>query len=379
MSPTPVNGEVPAQFLTTLAGSTAVAELNTAAAYGRLKAAHPGVYCDPPAGAYWTRALDEAIHANPAAYGVTDKNLSPIGASPHGLGTRLNIENVTPAVAAQFGFSEFNAYTFTYTGTPSWDQVAVEHNLTVDEVKRVASYLNGRSLGRYSTASETGLNILPGLDESNYYWEVQRAGKLDGVYPAGDLLNGIPGPATYAAELHYRDLTAPAATPVVPPAPVAVAPAPVAAPGPVTAPAPATPGPSTTPPPAPAPAPVQKAPTVTAPKPLTSAQKAADVAKLNADAASLGFTFADGSSSIDQSIPTAPLAGLLAGKVALRKRVYVAYAATALVISCGSDVVTYGLLSAHASTVLVTVVGLSTSVLLKVGAAFGLVAASNTK
>jgi hypothetical protein len=83
------------------------------------------------------------------------------------------------------------------------------HNLTSDEVKRVATYLNGRNLGKTTTASKTGINVTPGLSSSNYYWENQEAGKQDGIYPADDLLNGIPGPATYTVEEHYRDLTAP--------------------------------------------------------------------------------------------------------------------------------------------------------------------------
>jgi hypothetical protein len=371
---TPVNGEVPAAFLTVLAGSQALAERNTAAAFAQLRSAHPSAHVNAPAGGYWTRAIDEAIHADPAAYGVTDKNLSPVGASPHGLGIRLNILGITPAVAAQFGFSEFNGYTFTYTGTPCWDQAAIEHNLTVDEVKRVAAYLNGRALGETTTASQTGINVRPGSDESNYYWEVQRAGKLDGVYPAGDLLNGIPGPATYAAELHYRDLTAPAATPVVPPtpvaapAPVAIAPAPVAAPDPVTAPAPATPGPSTTPPPASTPAPVQKAPTVTAPKPPTAAQLKADQAALQADA-----------DELQAGITGSPLAGILATHTALRRRSYVAYAGLALIVSFGPDIVTAGVLTAHVDAVLVATIGITSSILLKIGVALGFVAASNAK
>jgi len=377
----PVNGYVPPQFLATLAGSTAVAERNTAAAYGRLKAAHPGVYCNPPAGAYWSRQLDDDIHANPAKYGVTDKNLSPVGASPHGLGIRLNIENVTPAVAAQFGFAEFNPYTFTYTGVLSWNEPTIEHNLTTDEVKRVATYLNGRGLGQTTTAAQTGINVLPGEDSSHYYWEVQRAGKLDGVYPQNDLLNGIPGPATYAAELHYRDLTAPAATPAPAPEP---APAPVAAPvvaTPTPAPTPVaiaptsstTAGSSTpaTPPATPTPVLSQKAPkmTPTAPEPLTQAQLQADAAKLDADASHLATVGSSG----------APLAGLLAGKPTTRKRIYYVYAGAALVISCGSDVVTYGVVPTNATDALIKAVGLTTSILLKIGAAFGFVAASNTK
>src|ERR1700744_5554236 len=98
---TPTNGAVPVQFLSPLVGSnpTAYAEKNTAAAFARLKAAHPECYVNGPAGGYWSRAVDVDIHANPAKYGVTDKNLSPVGQSPHGLGIRLNIEKCTPAIA----------------------------------------------------------------------------------------------------------------------------------------------------------------------------------------------------------------------------------------------------------------------------------------
>lgn len=112
-------------------------------------------------------------------------------------------------VSARIGWSE----TYGVNHGPVIDDgTAIQHNLTADEVKRVAAYLNQRNVAgatKHTTASTTGINVTPGLDSSNYYWEVQATGKVDNVYPQNDLLNGKPGPATYLAEEHYRDITAP--------------------------------------------------------------------------------------------------------------------------------------------------------------------------
>lgn len=128
----PDNGFVPEDLLTVLATAVgtnpAQAELNTAAAWADVVASYPGAHISPtvsgapasPAG-YWSRALDTAIHADPALYGITDPDLSPIGESKHGLGIRINVAGVSPAIMASFGFSEFNSYTYTFTGPYSWD------------------------------------------------------------------------------------------------------------------------------------------------------------------------------------------------------------------------------------------------------------------
>lgn len=129
----PTNGFVPDDLLAVLATATganpAQAELNTALAWAEVVASYPSANITPtasgapasPAG-YWSRALDTAIHADPALYGITDPDLSPIGHSAHGLGIRINVQDVTPSQMSTFGFSEFNAYTYTYQGPYSWDE-----------------------------------------------------------------------------------------------------------------------------------------------------------------------------------------------------------------------------------------------------------------
>lgn len=89
--------------------------------------------------------------------------------------------------------------------------------------------------------------------------------------------------------------------------------------------------------------------------------------------------------NLDRSLSGGPdanqaavLAGLLAGRPSLRKRVYYAYATGALLVSIGPDIVVAGVLSDAATPGFVTWVALASSILLKVGTAFGFVAASNT-
>lgn len=73
----------------------------------------------------------------------------------------------------------------------------------------------------------------------------------------------------------------------------------------------------------------------------------------------------------------APLSGLFTGRPAFRKRAYAAYAGVALIVSFAPDVVAVGLLTGDQSAGLVAVATLASSVLLKVGVAFGFIAASN--
>lgn len=75
---------------------------------------------------------------------------------------------------------------------------------------------------------------------------------------------------------------------------------------------------------------------------------------------------------------TKPLAGLLNEHPRARKRVYYAYAALALLVSMGPDVVVAGILTDSDTPGFVAGVALASSVLLKLGTAFGFVAASNT-
>jgi len=72
------------------------------------------------------------------------------------------------------------------------------------------------------------------------------------------------------------------------------------------------------------------------------------------------------------------LAGLLAEHPTTRKRVYYTYASLALIVSIGPDVVVAGVLSTGAVSGFVAAIALASSILLKVGTAFGFVAASNT-
>lgn len=72
-----------------------------------------------------------------------------------------------------------------------------------------------------------------------------------------------------------------------------------------------------------------------------------------------------------------PLAGLLAEHPAARKRTYYAYAASALIVSFGPDIVTAGILADSSIPAFVAYVSLASSILLKIGVAFGFVAASN--
>lgn len=73
------------------------------------------------------------------------------------------------------------------------------------------------------------------------------------------------------------------------------------------------------------------------------------------------------------------LAGLIAEHPAARKRVYYAYAIAALVVSFGPDVVIAGVVAGDAVEPFTAWVGLASSVLLKIGTAFGFVAAANVK
>lgn len=90
-------------------------------------------------------------------------------------------------------------------------------------------------------------------------------------------------------------------------------------------------------------------------------------------------------STLDQTLTGGPeadqgavLAGLLSGRPALRKRVYYSYASAALLVSIGPDIVVAGVLTSTATPAFVAAIALASSILLKVGTAFGFVAASNT-
>lgn len=75
----------------------------------------------------------------------------------------------------------------------------------------------------------------------------------------------------------------------------------------------------------------------------------------------------------------APLAGLFAGNDTARKRTYLAYAGAVLLVSFGPDVVTAGVLAPDLVPTFVAYIGLGSSLLLKIGAALGFVAAANIR
>jgi len=326
----PANGYVPAAFLEDV-GLGILLEKNAAAAFTRLYQAHPTLHTNGPASGYWPRALDIAVHANPGKYGISAseaKRLSPIGKSPHGLGIRVNMSGITPTQAAQFGFIAFNAFTYTFGGPYSWDQITIPAapGLGLDTLAH--QVINGQwgngpdrksrlaSAGYDPTAVQAHVNTILGIN---------------------------PAPASPTAPS-----TQPASTTPAQPTPTTQS-------TPDPKPVPPTPTPQTTP----------KAPTVTQP---TKAQIAADVAQLQADSETLSATVTD-----------APLAGLLAAHTKGRKRAYIVYASLCLILSFGSDLVTYGIVTGNHITTLTAWVGFSTSALLKVGTAFGFVAASNAK
>lgn len=364
---TPANGYVPVANLASI-GNGLLAEKNTAAAFARLRAAHPEVHTNGPASGYWNRDLDIAIHAHPGNYGISAaeaKQLSPAGASLHGLGLRLNFSGCAPDVARQFGFSEFNAYTFTYMGTPSWvsdPSGPGDSALTPDQVKAVAAYLNNRAA---ILDVPTTTAVSNGIQGPRYWTLVQSAAHDDGLYPTPAYkINGIPGPRTYMMETHYLAIaTAPVVinpTPTPPSAPTPVEPpvsGPPASGGNATGTTPPIITPTTPKP--------TKAPPVKQP---TAAEIKADIAELQAD-----------SDKLSAGVTSAPLAGLFAGHTKGRKRAYAAYAGAALLVSFGPDLVTYQIITGIHVAALTAWIGFVSSAMLKIGAAFGFVASANTK
>jgi hypothetical protein len=67
-------------------------------------------------------------------------------------------------------------------------------------VKRIAAYLNSRKLGYKTAASGNGIR-------GPIYWRlIQLAGKRDGLYGKGYLVNGIPGARSRELEKYYATL-----------------------------------------------------------------------------------------------------------------------------------------------------------------------------
>lgn len=324
----PQHGYVDAGYLSPLTGGQALGERNTAAAFNALVAAHPEVHTNGKASGYWNHDFSVDVHEHPGNYNISPAEaarLSPVGVSPHELGTRLNFSGCTAAVARQFGFVPAgNTYTWDYLGPFSWASPPNEYGLSTDTIAHeVLKGIWGNGPARKADLIAHGYD--PAVVQA-------RVNELLGLTP-------VSAPPA---------VTTPSTNPTsTPSAPVITSPT--------------TPTQPTTP------TPPKVTPVTNAPKPLTDAQRAAAVAELQADVDSLG----EGA--------TAPLSGLLAANPVARKRAYVIYAALALVVSFGPDVVTYGVVTGSHVAPFVSIIGLATSVVLKVGAAFGLVAASNAK
>lgn len=132
---------------------------------------------------------------------------------------------------------------------------------------------------------------------------------------------------------------------------------------------------------------VDNAPLVEAVEAVEAADRDIEVAKAELDAAltrareqiaEIQANTETALSGDERADDRAVLAGLLSGRPAVRKRVYYAYAGAALLVSIGPDIVVAGVLSTGAVPGFVAGVALASSILLKVGTAFGFVAASNT-
>ena len=246
-------------------------------------------------------------------------------------------------------------------------------------VRVVAAWFNANGY-KHSTAD------VDGIAGPIYWTNVQSWGRQNGTYPSpAYVIDGKPGAQTRNVENAIYNMVA---SPVMPdPAP---APVPVPAPAPVPVPAPApVPVPAPVPAPAPVPVPVPKPAPVPVPGPVSPVEPPAASHPATVPPIAPKFTQADIDAAIaalkldgtlaQSGLPANALAGLFAKRTAGRRRAYMAYSAVALVVSFGSDVALYGFISGDNLPVFVASVGLATSVLAKLGVAFGFVAASNTR
>lgn len=240
----PANGKVPTDALVVIETGhyedrpyTSYAETATAAAYKRARTANPNMYLAPPLGAYRSIQDQTNLKNDPGAYGssLPKSKIAAPGNSTHGWGTCVDVgpENAWfEAHCGEYGFvrespaGENNHYRFT---SPTWAPAPVAPVLPdgvsdVEYVKTIATYLNGRNLGKSSGASSTGLRVSGGSTSSNYWWEMQTAGAADGLYPQPAYkINGIPGPKTESLEPIYYEKALAAIVPA-PPSPPATEP-----------------------------------------------------------------------------------------------------------------------------------------------------------
>lgn len=95
--------------------------------------------------------------------------------------------------------SEFLGYQLTYAA-PAAPKPAAAGAVTKADIKRIAAYLKAHGFG----SSNARLNGVRGP----VYWRgVQRFGRVHGMYGAGYLINGVPGPQSRAVE-RYLDANA---------------------------------------------------------------------------------------------------------------------------------------------------------------------------
>lgn len=117
--------------------------------------------------------------------------LAPLGYSSHGLGNAIDAvfdgsDHPRPdqlQLAARYGFR------LTIKGDPNHlgHDGRARDVADVDYVTIIATYLNGRDLAGHRTgAEESGTR-------GGYYWtRLQQAGRQDGIYPRGYLIDGDP-------------------------------------------------------------------------------------------------------------------------------------------------------------------------------------------
>jgi hypothetical protein len=121
------------------------------------------------------------------------------------------------------------------------------------------------------------------------------------------------------------------------------------------------------------------APSTPAPEPTTAAQRKATPMPTQAEIDAAVAALKAAGINVSAGLPGNVLAGLFSGHVTARRRAYFTYSITALVISFGPDIALAGFLSGHQLTVFTASLTLAASIVLKVGTAFGFIAASNTK
>lgn len=97
-----------------------------------------------------------------------------------------------------YGWSWTNGTNPRMQGITAWGMAPAR---PLDDVRRVAVYLNGRNLGKTSSA------VIDGVPGANLYWMIQKAGTIDRVYNGE--IDGKTGPRTEAAFDHYIRATIP--------------------------------------------------------------------------------------------------------------------------------------------------------------------------